>query len=80
MNKLEIIKSGVAFTAGLGISQILTGIVSKTTPTDTMYQKVTVNTGRVVLGVVIGEAIDNCLDRKVIELRTWWAENITAKA
>jgi hypothetical protein len=79
MNKLELAKNAVAFTAGMGISQILTGIVSSTTPTDTTYQKVTVHTGRVVLGLVIGEAVDRYLDRKVIDVRDWWQENITTK-
>ena len=79
MKYLEVTKSAVAFTAGLGISQILTGIVSTTTPTDTTYQKVTVTTGKVVLGYVIGDAIDQVLDRKTDELRAWWHENITTK-
>lgn len=80
MNKIEILKKGVAFTAGLGIGQILTGVVSSTTTTDNTYQKVTVYTGRVVLGLVIGEVVDNYLDRKFDEATVWWKENITTKA
>ena len=80
MKYLEVTKSAVAFTAGLGISQILTGIVTTTTPTETTYQKVTVNTGKFVLGFVIGEAIDQVLDRKTAQLQSWWHENITTKA
>lgn len=79
MNKLEILKKGVAFSAGLGIGQILTGIVSSTTPTDTTYQKVTVYSGRIVLGLVIGEVVDNYLDRQFDNAQNWWRENITTK-
>lgn len=80
MNKIEILKKGVAFTTGLGIGQILTGIVSSTTPTETTYQKVTVYSGRIVLGLMIGEVVDHYLDRKFDEATVWWKENITTKA
>lgn len=80
MKYLEIAKGAVAFTTGLGISQILTGVVSSTTPTETTYQKVTVTTAKVVLGYAIGEVIDNMLDRKQADLTNWWHENITTKA
>lgn len=80
MNKIELARGAVSIATGLGISQIITGVVASTTPTDTTYQKVTVTTAKIALGMLIGEALDNMLDRKQADLISWWNENITTKA
>jgi len=75
MNKLEILKKGIGFTAGLGIGQIIAAIVVQTTPTDTTYQKVTVYTARVAVGMVIGDIVQTHIDQKLDEAADWWKKN-----
>lgn len=80
MNPLTLARKAISLTASLGAGQIVGSIVANTTPQTTMYQKVTVRTGALVMGYMAGEAIDKYLERKQIELETWWHENITTKA
>lgn len=80
MNPLTVARKAISMTAGLGAAQIVGSIVAHTTPQTTMYQKVTVRTGAVVMGYMAGEAIERYLERKQIEIETWWHENITAQA
>lgn len=80
MSQLDIARKTVSFVSGLGVSQIVAGVVANTTPTDTVYQKVTVRTGGFVIGYFIGDWIDRRLEEEQIKLQAWWHENITTKA
>ena len=79
MNKIEILKKGLGFTAGLGIGQILASIVVQTTPTDTTYQKVTVYTARIAVGMVVGDIVQEHIDKKLDEFVIWWNQNYQKK-
>lgn len=80
MNTLTVVRKAISMTASLGAGQIVAGIVNSTTPQNTAYQKVTVRTGAFVLGYMAGDVIEHYLEKKQLEIETWWRENVTTQA
>lgn len=70
--KIEFVKGAVGFVAGLGVSQIVNGIVSSTTPTDTQYQKATVAAGRLAIGMLVNDLVRQHTDAKIDAAVAWW--------
>jgi hypothetical protein len=79
--KIEFLKGAIGFVAGLGVSQIVNGIVASTTPTDTNYQKATVAAGRLAIGMLVNDLVRQHTDAKVDSAVAWWQKTISeAKA
>lgn len=74
--KIEFIKGAVGFVAGLGVSQIINGIISSTTPTDTQYQKATVAAGRLAIGMLVNDLVRKHTDAKIDSAVEWWQKVI----
>ena len=79
MNPLTLTRKVISTAASLGAGKIVGSIVASTTPQNNLYQKVTVRTGAFVMGYMLGDAIDHYLEKKQVEIETWWHENITTK-
>lgn len=79
MSKIDILKQGVGLVCGLGITQIVNGIVASTTKTDTLYQKTTVSAGSFVIGMVVSDVIREKTDKKVDSAVAWWKKHISEK-
>lgn len=79
LSKVELLKGAVGFVSGLGVSQIVNGLVATTTKTETVYQKATVFAGRVAIGMVVSEIVRKHTDLKIDAAVNWWNENLTIK-
>lgn len=77
--KIEFVKEAVGLITGLGVSQIIDGIISTTTPTDTKYQKTTVAAGKLAISWVVGDIIRKHTDSKIDSAVEWWQKRISNK-
>ncbi len=76
MKKIEFLKSAVGLISGIGVSKIIHGIISSTTPTDTRYQKATVAAGELVIGMIAGDLVRKHTDAKIDAAVAWWQKTI----
>lgn len=56
MNKLDVTKAVVNFVVGAGVTKIVNDIVANNTNPENIYQKVTVVSGAVVVGMMAKDA------------------------
>jgi hypothetical protein len=71
-NKITILKQAVGFISGLGVAQVINGIVANNTPSETTYQKTTAKIGGYVIGLVVGEMVQNHTDKMIDNAVTWY--------
>lgn len=76
MSKIELLKGAVGFVSGLGVSQIISGIVANNTVQENAYQKATIFAGKIAIGMVVSEIVRKHTDAKIDAAVIWWKENV----
>lgn len=77
MSKIEIAKSAVGLTTGMGVTHIVAAIVKNNTEPENAVQTVTLFAGRIALGMVVADIVRQHTDAKIDALAEWWKINIT---
>lgn len=67
----EIVKAATGFTAGLGISKIVSGIINTNVPVNNKYEKVVIFVGGFAIKMVIGDIVQNTINQKVDATVEW---------
>lgn len=77
MTKLDFLKKTVSVVVGLGVTKIVSGIISNNVVIDTNTQAVTVHSASFVIGMAAGDSLSDFTDAKIDEAAAWWDKNVT---
>lgn len=76
MTKIELLKSGVGFVTGFGVSHIVHQAIANNVATEKTYEKVAVLSSRVVLAMMVSEKVREYTDNKIDAAAAWYKENV----
>lgn len=80
MTKLDVAKTVISFTVGVGTTKIVHGIVAHNTDPENIVDTVTITAAGVALGMMASRATRKFTDNAVEEVATWWKTNVTKTA
>ena len=72
MKAIDITKSVIGLTSGIGATHIVGAIVKNNTEPENAMQTVTVFAGRVAIGMVVADIVRQHTDAKIDEIVAWW--------
>lgn len=80
MNKLQITKIVVTTIVGFGASKIAQSICMNNTPTETIADKVMVNSASIVIGMMASDLTRQYTNAKIDEAANWYNANFKKNA
>lgn len=80
INVTAIAKKAVSTIVGIGTSTITHAIIKNNVQPDTTFQKVTVTSASVAIGMMASDATSSWTDAKIDEAIDWWSKNVTNRS
>jgi hypothetical protein len=76
MNKIELLKEGIGFVSGIGVSQIVSAIIKNNVDPENHLQQATIYAGQLVIVMVVRDLVREKTDAKIDNLVKQWNEEI----